>query len=94
VKENLMTATTAERELGAEELLLAEVMRGREDEGKSMIEHPLLLAALMRRRSERQEGGGMMENPLLMAALMHRRAEREDGGIMENPLLLAALMRR
>jgi uridine kinase len=67
-----MTATTAERELGAEELLLAEVMRGREEDGNSILEHPLMLAALMRRRREREDGGSILEHPLLLAALMRR----------------------
>jgi hypothetical protein len=29
-----------------------------------------MLAALMRRRAERQDSGGIFEDPLLMAALM------------------------
>ena len=49
MRERPMTATTAERELGAEELLLAEVMRGREQDGMGIMEHPLMIAALMRR---------------------------------------------
>jgi hypothetical protein len=32
-----------------------------------MIEHPLLLAALMQRR--REDSDGMMEHPLMLAAL-------------------------
>jgi hypothetical protein len=60
-----------------------------EREGEEQVLHPLLLAALMRRR--RARGESLVEHPLLLAALMRRRGE--DDGI-EHPLLLAALMRR
>jgi hypothetical protein len=85
-----MTAT-AERERGAEGLLLAEAMRGREENGKGMIEYPLLMAALMRGREER--GRSMIEMPLLLALLMRRGEHEHSGSMMENPMLMAALMR-
>jgi hypothetical protein len=31
-----------------------------------------MLAALMRRRAEREDGGSMMEHPIMLAALMRR----------------------
>jgi len=40
--------------------------------------HPLLLAALMSRRKEREEGEGI-QHPLVLAALMARRRERGEG---------------
>ncbi len=73
-----MTATTAERELGPEELLLAEVMRGREQDGMGIMEHPLMLAALMRRREERSRS--IMEHPLMLAALMRGRRSAKTAG--------------
>jgi uridine kinase len=83
-----MTAT-AERERGAEGLLLAEAMRGREENGRGMIEYPLLMAALMRGREERRS---MVEMPLLLALLMRRGEHEHSGSMMENPMLMAALM--
>ena len=65
--------------------------QGTEAPEREGIEHPLLLAALLRRRRER--GDSLVEHPLLLAALMRRRGEDDDEGI-EHPLLLAALMRR
>jgi hypothetical protein len=62
-----------------------------EREGEEQVLHPLLLAALMRRRRER--GESLVEHPLLLAALMRRRREEDDEGL-EHPLLLAALARR
>jgi hypothetical protein len=62
-----------------------------EREGEEQVLHPLLLAALLRRRRER--GESLVEHPLLLAALMRRRREDDDEGL-EHPLLLAALARR
>src|SRR5260370_38137264 len=78
-----MTTTTRERtrERAAEE------QGGEEQEGPFGGINPLLLAALMGRREERE---GM--HPLLLAALMARREEGEGMGM--HPLLLAALMSR
>jgi hypothetical protein len=42
-------------------------MQRREARGESIIEHPLLLAALMQRREAR--GESIIEHPLLFAAL-------------------------
>ncbi|TVT16474.1 hypothetical protein FNH05_36655, partial [Amycolatopsis rhizosphaerae] len=47
-----------------------------EERGEGLIEHPLLLAALLGRREE--QGESIIEHPLLLAALMRRR--REGGG--------------
>jgi uridine kinase len=76
-----MTTTTAERTQGT---------GAPEREGEEQVLHPLLLAALMRRRKER--GESLIEHPLLLAALMRRREDDDEG--VEQPLLLAALMRR
>jgi hypothetical protein len=60
-----MTTTEA----AAEELLTA--FMGKEDEDERAVEHPLLLAALMKRRQGR--GETLMENPVLAEALLGRR---------------------
>ena len=72
--------------------ILLTTMMGRQQEKEGI--HPLLLAALMARRQEREEGMGI--SPLLLAALMARRGEREEQGegMGIHPLLLAALMAR
>src|SRR5258707_15315227 len=57
-------------EMAEEELVSAFMSRDADEERG--IEHPLMLAAMMRRRHDR--GEGMLDNPLLLAALMrHRR---------------------
>jgi uridine kinase len=88
-----MTVTTENSPLAgvAEEELLSALVSGEGEEERG-IEHPLLLAALMRRRHER--GNGILDHPIILAALLRRhRGEEEEHGI-EHPLLLAALMRR
>ena len=77
-------------EIAEEELINAFMSRdGDEERG---IEHPLLLAMLMRhRRSEEDEPS--IDHPLLLAMLMRRRRGGSDA-MIEHPLLLAMLMRR
>ena len=78
-------------EIAEEELINAFMSRdGDEERG---IEHPLLLAMLMRHRRSEPEDEPMIEHPLLLAALMRRRRGGSEA-MIEHPLLLAALMRR
>jgi hypothetical protein len=70
-----MTVTTDHGPLAvvAEEELLTALMSRKEGSGEPIIEHPLLLAALMRRRRDRDEDDEpIIEHPLLLAALMRR----------------------
>jgi hypothetical protein len=55
---------------------VAEEQGGAEQERPFEGIHPLVLAALMARRQEREEGEGIP--PSLLAALMARRQEREE----------------
>ena len=90
-----MTTTTTERAPlndVAEQGLLTALMAGREDDGEAVIENPLLLAALMRRRRE-EDDEPMIEHPLLLAALARRRRDERRVGI-EHPMLMAALLGR
>jgi hypothetical protein len=72
-------------------------VRGRVDEEQGGMEQegpfedisPLVLAALMARREERE---GI--SPLLLATLVARRRGREEGEGIAHPLVLAALMAR
>src|SRR5258708_22130108 len=77
-------------EMAEEELVSAFMSRDADEERG--IEHPLMLAAMMRRRHDR--GEGMLDNPLLLAALMRHRRGEDDEPSIEHPMLLAALMRR
>src|SRR5262249_49957789 len=76
---------------------LRDVVRDRVVEGEEPIGgeregiHPLLLAALLARREEREERGEEF-HPLLLAALTTRRREREERREEIHPLLLAALL--
>ena len=78
-------------EIAEEELINAFMSRdGDEERG---IEHPLLLAMLMRHRRGESEDESPIEHPLLLAMLMRRRRGGSDT-MIEHPLLLAMLMRR
>ena len=78
-------------EIAEEELINAFMSRdGDEERG---IEHPLLLAMLMRNRRGESEEESPIEHPLLLAMLMRRRRGGSDA-MIEHPLLLAMLMRR
>ncbi|MEU6646469.1 hypothetical protein ABZ863_28535, partial [Saccharomonospora sp. NPDC046836] len=70
-----MTTTTEAREKVQPE--------AEEEHAERMIEHPLLLAALLGRREER--GESLIEHPLLLAALMRRRHEERGGSMIEHP---------
>src|SRR5260221_13865123 len=84
-KENFMTTTVR----GGVRGRVDEEQGGMEQEGPFEGISPLVLAALMARREEREEGSA-----LLLATLIARRRGRGEGEGEEQPLVLAALMAR
>src|SRR6266436_123851 len=87
-KEHFMTTTVR----GGVRGRVDEEQGGMEQEGPFEGISPLVLAALMARRGEREEDEGI--SPLLLATLMARRRGREEGEGIAHPLVLAALMAR